>query len=203
MLRLGLTGGIACGKSTVGEMFARRGAHYLQADALAHQLYAPGTATYHDVVRSFGREILNPDGFINRSRLANVAFPDRIDELNAIVHPGVIQAQKDWMARATRDDPGGIAVVEAALILEAGAEVDFDKIVVVTCNFEQRVERYAGRTGISLEAARAEVLRRSAAQLPEEEKARRADYLIDNSGPVEATERQVEKLWRHLLTGLR
>ena len=98
MLRVGLTGGVACGKSTVGKMLAEHGAHYLQADTLAHQLYAPGEPTYLAVVERFGREILNCNGTIDRARLANAAFPDRIAELNAIVHPAVIAAQNRWMA---------------------------------------------------------------------------------------------------------
>jgi dephospho-CoA kinase len=97
-----------------------------------------------------------------------------------------------------RADPDGIAVVEAALLLEAGARKDFDKIVVVTCGYEQRVQRYALRLGISPDAARAEVARRAAAQMSDEEKARRADYVIDNSGSVEELERQVEKVWGEL-----
>lgn len=198
MLRVGLTGGIACGKSTVGEMLARRGAHLLQADVLAHQLYAPGAAVYDEVMRSFGREILNEDGTINRAKLAEIAFPGRIGELNAIVHPAVIKAQNEWMAEVAREDPHGTAVVEAALILEAGAAKDFDKIVVVTCDFEHRVERYAQRTGIPLASALSEVQRRSAAQLPDEEKVRHADYVIENSGAVEETERQVEEVWNKL-----
>ena len=198
MLRVGLTGGIACGKSTVGEMLARRGAHLLQADVLAHQLYAPGAAVYDEVMRSFGREILNEDGTINRAKLAEIAFPGRIGELNAIVHPAVIKAQNEWMAEVARVDPHGTAVVEAALILEAGAAKDFDKIVVVTCDFEHRVERYAQRTGIPLASALSEVQRRSAAQLPDEEKVRHADYVIENSGAVEETERQVEEVWNKL-----
>jgi dephospho-CoA kinase len=200
VLRIGLTGGIACGKSTVGEMLARRGAHLLQADQLAHQLYAPGAPVYDEVVRNFGREILNEDGTINRAKLAAVAFPARIGELNAIVHPAVIKAQNEWMAEVGRENPHGTAVVEAALILEAGAAKDFDKIVVVTCDFEHRVERYAQRTGIPLATALSEVQRRSAAQLPDEEKVRRADYVIENSGAVEETERQVEKVWNKLQT---
>jgi dephospho-CoA kinase len=198
VLRVGLTGGIACGKSTVGEMLARRGAHLLQADVLAHQLYAPGAAVYDEVMRSFGREILNEDGTINRAKLAEIAFPGRIGELNAIVHPAVIKAQNEWMAEVAREDPHGTAVVEAALILEAGAAKDFDKIVVVTCDFEHRVERYAQRTGIPLASALSEVQRRSAAQLPDEEKVRHADYVIENSGAVEETERQVEEVWNKL-----
>ncbi|MGA2687341.1 MAG: dephospho-CoA kinase [Candidatus Korobacteraceae bacterium] len=200
MLRVGLTGGIACGKSTVGEMLARRGAHLLQADVLAHQLYAPGAAVYGEVVHHFGREILNEDGTINRATLARVAFPNRIGELNAIVHPAVIKAQNEWMAEVARENPHGIAVVEAALIIEAGVARDFDKIIVVTCDFERRVERYAERASISLAAALSEVDRRGAAQLPDEEKVRHADYVIENSGAVEDTERQVEQIWNKLQT---
>jgi len=200
VLRVGLTGGIACGKSTVGEMLARRGAHLLQADVLAHQLYAPGAAVYGEVVHHFGREILNEDGTINRASLARVAFPNRIGELNAIVHPAVIKAQNEWMAEVARENPHGIAVVEAALIIEAGVARDFDKIIVVTCDFERRVERYAERASISLAAALSEVDRRGAAQLPDEEKVRHADYVIENSGAVEDTERQVEQIWNKLQT---
>jgi dephospho-CoA kinase len=200
MLRIGLTGGVACGKSTVGAMLAARGAHYLQADTLAHQLYAPGQATYDAVVAHFGREILNPDGTINRGRLANAAFPARIAELNAIVHPAVVAAQNRWMGDIQETDPDGIAVVEAALIIEAGAARDFDRLIVVTCNLDQKVERYSQRANISLEEARKEVQRRSAAQLSDEEKASRADYVIDNSGTIADTARQVEAVWQKLRT---
>lgn len=198
MLRVGLTGGVACGKSTVGAMLAERGARFLQADTLAHQLYAPGEPPYDAVVNHFGRQILNPDATINRTRLANVVFPGRIAELNAIVHPAVIAAQNRWMADVERTDPDGVAVVEAALLVEAGASRDFDKLIVVTCDFEHKVEHYAHRAGVSPEAARAEVLRRSAAQLSDEEKARHADYVIDNSGPIDYTARQVEAVWTKL-----
>ncbi len=198
MLRVGLTGGVACGKSTVGAMFAERGAHFLQADTLAHQLYAPGEPTHAAVVKHFGIDILNPDGSINRTRLANAAFSGRIGELNAIVHPAVIAAQNRWMAEVERKDSHGIAVVEAALIVEAGAARDFDKLIVVTCDFEQKVKRYAQRAGVSDEVARAEVLRRSAAQLSDDEKASRANYVIDNSGSIEDTTRQVEAVWAEL-----
>src|SRR5215472_8253223 len=124
VLRVGLTGGVACGKSTIGRMLAERGAHFLQADTLAHQLYAPGQPTYRAIVDHFGREILNDDRTINRHRLANLAFPDRIKELNAIVHPAVVEAQTNWMNGIERSDPDGIAIVEAALIIEAGAAGD-------------------------------------------------------------------------------
>ncbi|HUI82827.1 MAG TPA: dephospho-CoA kinase [Candidatus Binatia bacterium] len=199
MLRVALTGGVASGKTTVAGMLARQGAHCLHADALAHRLYAPGAPAYDEVVRHFGREILDEDGTVNRARLANVVFPDRIHELNAIVHPAVIEAQRAWMAEVGRKDPGGVAVVEAALVIEAGAEKDFDCVVVVTCGAEQKVEHYMERTGVSRQTARAEVERRSRAQLGDEEKARHADYVIDNSGSLAHTEQQVEKIWSRLL----
>jgi dephospho-CoA kinase len=135
------------------------------------------------------------DGLINRAALANKAFPDRIGELNAIVHPAVIEAQNRWMAERELEDPHGIAVLEAALLIEAGAAKDFDKVIVVTCSFEQKVEHYARRAGLSLDAARREVERRSAAQFSDEQKAAHADYVIDNSGTLEETERQVERVW--------
>lgn len=198
MLRVGLTGGIACGKSTVAEMLVKRGARLLQADTLAHQVYSPGTAVYDQIVRHFGREIVGADGTINRVALANIVFPNRISELNMIVHPAVVRAQKQWMDEVQDADPQAIAVVEAALIIEAGATNDFDMIIVVTCDFERKVERYAGRAGVSLEIARAEVERRSAAQLSDDEKAKHADYIVENSGSLDETEQRVEKIWKEL-----
>jgi len=198
MLRVGLTGGVACGKSTVGAMLAARGAHFLQADTLAHQLYLPGTPVYEALVRAFGEDIVRSDGFIDRAALANKAFPDRVGELNAIVHPAVIAAQNAWLAEEEKADPHGIAVVEAALLIEAGANKDFDKVIVVTCPLERKVENYAHRAGISLDAARVEVGRRGAAQFSDEEKARHVDYVIDNSGSLEETEQQVERVWGEL-----
>ena len=198
MLRVGLTGGVACGKSTVAAMMVKRGAHYLQADGLAHQLYAPGAVIYDDVVRRFGREILNQDGTINRTKLANVVFPDRIDELNAVVHPEVVRRQNSWMSEVERQDPHGIAVVEAALLIEAGAHKDFDKVILVTCDVPRKVEHFARRANVSIDVARFEVERRSAAQFTDEEKASYADYVIDNSGSIEETERQVDEIWQEL-----
>ncbi len=198
MLRVGLTGGIACGKSTIAAMLVKRGAHLLQADGLAHQLYAPGSNTYDAVVRAFGSDILNDDGSINRTRLANAVFPDRIGELNAVVHPAVIEAQSRWMREIEQKDPHGIAVVEAALLIEAGAAADFDKVIVVTCDLEHKIDHYAKRMGITPEAARAEVERRSAAQFTDQQKAEHADYIIDNSGSMADAERQVERIWEEL-----
>ena len=208
MLKIGLTGGIASGKSAVGEMFVKLGAHLIQADAVAHRLMEPGRPVYEEVVRRFGREILNPDGSINRPRLAEAAFgtssgtsggaPQRVKELNEIVHPAVIDQENEWMEEIGRRDPNAIAIVEAALILEAGATDRFDRLIVVTCQPEQRILRFARRLGISEDAARAEVTRRMAAQIPDEEKIKAADFGIDNSGSLDATEQQVRRVFAGL-----
>ena len=200
MLKLGLTGGIASGKSVVGEMFLKLGAHLLQADAVAHWLMQPGRAVYEEVVRRFGREILNADRSINRPRLAEAAFgtPPRVKELNEIVHPAVVAHQNEWMEEIGQRDPKAIAIVEAALILEAGAAARFDRLILVTCHPEQRILRYARRLGISEDAARAEVTRRMAAQIPDEEKIKAADFVIDNSGSLATTEQQVQRVFAEL-----
>lgn len=198
MLKVGLTGGIASGKSVVGEMFAALGAHVVQADHISHQLMQPGEAVYSEVVRRFGNGILNPDGTVNRARLAELAFgpvnenaPPRVEELNRIVHPAVVERQEQWMEEVGRRDPKAIAMVEAALIVEAGATKQFHRLVVVTCRPEQRIQRWAQRLKIDEAAARREVTRRMAAQLPDEEKIKLADHVIDNSGSLDQTENQV------------
>lgn len=205
LLKVGLTGGIASGKSAVGEMFVKLGAHVILADEIAHWLMQPGHAVYDEVVRRFGPEILHPNGTINRPKLAQLAFstpdsgvPPRVGELNAIVHPAVVAHENEWMEDIGRRDPHAIAIVEAALILEAGVADRFDRLIVVTCAAEQRVQRFARRMGISEDAARAEVTRRMAAQLPDEEKIKAADFVIDNSGSLDATEVQVQKVFGQL-----
>jgi dephospho-CoA kinase len=204
VLRVGLTGGVACGKSVVGEMFAKRGMKVIQADLVAHQLMQPGEPVYREVVEHFGRAILNSDGTINRPRLAEAAFgrgegATRVQELNRIVHPAVLARQDAWMDEVGRENHHAVAMVEAALILEAGAKARFDKIVVVTCTPEQRVERLARRMKIDLGSARREVDRRMAAQLPDEEKIKAADFVIDNSGALDETEKQVSAVAAELL----
>ena len=201
MLKVGLTGGIASGKSVVGEMFAALGAQVIQADEISHQLMQPGEEVYQEVVRHFGREILNSDGSVNRSRLAELAFgnkPSRVQELNQIVHPAVIRRQQEWMEQVRQRDPHAVAMVEAALILEASMAESLDRLVVVTCRPEQRIERWARRLKVDQETARREVARRMAAQLPDEEKIKAADYVIDNSGSLDETRRQVEEVYGEL-----
>ncbi len=201
MLRVGLTGGIASGKSSVGAMFVALGAHLIQADAVAHALMMPGRRVYDEVVRRFGCEILNGDGSIDRPKLAEAAFgkrggaSPRVQELNEIVHPAVIAEENAWMEEIGRREPDAIAIVEAALILESGATERFDWLIVVTCRPEQRVERFATRLGISEEAARGEVKRRMAAQIPDDEKIKAADFVIDNSGSLDATAERVKEIF--------
>ena len=205
MLKVGLTGGIASGKSVVGEMFASLGAHLIEADRIAHELMQPGEPVYQEVVRRFGSGILNPDGTVNRPKLAEAAFgnpsqsmPSRVKELNQIVHPAVIMKQDHWMEEIGRADPHAIAMVEAALIIEAGAASHFDRMVVVTCRPGQRVDRWAKSRGTDVERAKKEVARRMAAQLTDEEKVKVADFVIDNSGSLDATRLQVKEIYGRL-----
>lgn len=210
MLKVGLTGGIASGKSVVGEMLVNLGARLVQADRIAHELMLPGQPVYNEVVRHFGGGILNPDLSLNRARLAEAAFgtatsatPSRIEELNRIVHPAVLRSQEEWMDEMGRQDPRAIAIVEAALILEAGAAKRFHRMIVVTCSEEQRIARFAARQKLDLDAARKEVARRMAAQLPEAEKIKAADFVIDNSGPLHQTREQVRQVWAQLCSDAR
>jgi dephospho-CoA kinase len=207
LLKVGLTGGIASGKSAVGDMLVALGAHLVQADRIAHELMLPGQPVYNEVVRHFGGGILNPDLSVNRAKLAEAAFgsassqtPSRVQELNRIVHPAVLRSQEEWMEEMGQQNPHAVAIVEAALIIEAGAAKRFDRLIVVTCSDEQRIARFAARQKLTLDAARKEVERRMAAQLPEAEKVKAADYVIDNSGPLDHTREQVREVWQRLCT---
>ena len=199
MVRVGLTGGIACGKSTVAKMFAEQGSHIVDADLIAHELYRPGQQVYYELINRFGQEILKSDGEIDRARLAAAAFDGgRVEELNKIVHPAVIRRQEQWTRDIAAKDPYAVIMVEAALIFEAGVRDRFDKVIVVTCKPAQKIERLARRTGMSQAEACAEVERRSKAQMSDDEKMRRADFVIDNSGPVDVTRHQVERMYAEL-----
>jgi dephospho-CoA kinase len=191
MLRVGLTGGIASGKSTVDRMLRDREYMVFDADAIAHELLEPGQPTYDAVVREFGAGILGAGGAVDRGKLGEIVFADPAKRaaLNAILHPCIRDISEDWFKRL--DGPGGpsIAFEDAALILEAGLRKYFDRVVVCWCRPEQQVERLKER-GLSLDQA----ARRIAAQMPIDEKRRLADDVIDCSGSLEETERQVEAL---------
>ena len=203
MLKIGLTGGIATGKSLVGSMFAELGAHTIDADQIGHDLMRPGETVYDEVVRRFGPEILNPDNTVNRPRLAELAFDQRrprIYELNSIVHPGVIQTYERWMDEIGAREPNAIAILEAALLLEAGLRKRFDRVIVVSCKPQQRIDRWEQRLKIDADSARREITRRMMAQAPDEAKIQAADYVIDNSGTIEETRKQVKRVYESLVS---
>ncbi|HEY1203305.1 MAG: dephospho-CoA kinase [Bryobacteraceae bacterium] len=195
MLRVGLTGGLASGKSFVGRALADLGCHLIEADQLGHEVLMPGAEAYDAVVREFGPGVLAPDGAIDRSRLAAEVFdrPDRLAKLNSLVHPPVIRREEEILQEIAARDPGGIAVMEAAILIETGSYKRFDKIVLAVATPEQQIERAIGR-GLSREKALARIER----QMPLEEKRKYADYVIDTSGQKEDTLRQVREVYRAL-----
>ena len=161
---MGLTGGLACGKSFVGETLGQLGCHVLQADRLGHEVLLPGGEAYAQVVHEFGPGVLGEAGTIDRRALAAQVFgkPERLALLNSFVHPPVLRREEEWLARVAAEDPRGIAVVEAAILIETGSYRRFDKLIVVTCDVEQQVQRSMKRDG----TAREEVLARLSRQMP-------------------------------------
>ena len=196
MLRVGLTGGLATGKSFVGRALAELGCYWIQADELGHQVLRPGGEAYQAVIREFGRGILTEDGIIDRQRLAEEVFgkPERLAKLNSIVHPLVIALEERLMAEFATREPSGIAVIEAAILVETGGHQRFDRLIVTYCDEEQQIERAMRRPG----ARRDVVLARIRRQLPIEEKMRLADYLVNTSGTKEDTLKQVRKIYESL-----
>jgi dephospho-CoA kinase len=191
MLKLGLTGGIASGKSAVAAMLREMGFAVLDADSLAHKLIEPGQPAYDEVLQEFGQSVLAPDGRVDRAKLSAIVFNDRakLDRLNAIVHPRVAEVIfsqfEVWRRAGVRD----AVFVEAALLIESGIHKNLDGLVVAWCDPDQQLERLVAR-GLS----QAEARRRTAAQLSVEEKVRLASEKIDCSGSLEETRRQVEAL---------
>lgn len=196
MLRVGLTGGLASGKSFVGEALASLGCHLLKADELGHRLLLPGTEVYRRVVEEFGPSILDEEGRIQRRALAQLVFadPEKLARLNAIVHPAVIEEEERWLAGVEAADPHGIGVVEAAILIETGSYRRFDRIVLAVCSREQQIERAMKRDGLSRE----EALQRLERQMPLEEKRKFADFIIDTSGEKQQTLAQVRRLFEEL-----
>lgn len=195
-LRVGLTGGLACGKSFVGSVLAGLGAHLIQADDLGHQTLAPDGEAYEPVIREFGREILDSEGRIDRRRLGTLVFghPERLEKLNAIVHPAVHRLQLALEQEILDADPQAVIVVEAAILIETGGYKNYDRIILVTCDEQQQIERAASRDGSTPEDVQARLSR----QLPLEEKRKFADYIIDTSGTKEDTIRQTQAVYLSL-----
>jgi dephospho-CoA kinase len=228
MLRVGLTGGLGSGKSTVAAILRSLGAEVIEADELGRTLMEPGKLIYAEIVQVFGRKVVGPDGRLNRACLADLAFKGgRLQELNAIVHPAVIAAQQRWMEQVFRRNSSAVAVVESALIFEverdarargesetvlAGVPGDrssslglladwrrrLDRIIVVTAPDELKIARYIARANPTEEGRAAGARQRLQHQIPDAEKAARADYVIDNSGDQAALRAQVEALWPRL-----
>jgi len=217
MLRVGLTGGLGSGKSTVAGFLRSLGADVVEADTLGRQMMEPGQPVFDQIVREFGNEVLSPDGRLNRAQLAHLAFQDgRIHQLNAIIHPAVIEAQRQWMEEVFARNPSAVAVVESALIFEvvrdaqargeqAGVLADwrrrFDRVILVTATDKIKIARYVARLappGPNRAAAEADARRRLAHQIPDAEKVTNSDYVLDNNGDKEALRDQVARLWPRL-----
>lgn len=192
----GLTGGIASGKSTVAGMFRELGAQIIDADRIGHDLLLPSSPAYDELVATFGIEILGPEGEIDRRRLGPLVFADpaRLEQLNRITHRRIIDRIEQLALECNARDPQAVVIADAALIYETGIGGRFAKMIVAWCQPGQQIERLMAKTGISREEAE----RRIASQMPAEEKRRRADFVIDCSGSLEETRRQVELLFPQL-----
>ena len=211
MLKVGLTGGLACGKSTVAALLQEKGCGLVDADRLGHEAIAPDGPAYSAVVAEFGRDTLDSEGRVDRARLAACVFRDRqegvrqggdrqredppqVRRLNELVHPHILRRIEEEARKFADHHPEGILVLEAALLLEAFAESQVDKVVVVDCAEEQQIQRFQAKGGTGEEARR-----RMAAQMTRTERLRGADFVVDTSGTLAQTRRQVNVLYQHLV----
>jgi dephospho-CoA kinase len=196
MLRVGLTGGLASGKSFVAEQLAQLGCFVIHADKLGHDVLLPGGEAYAPAVAEFGLEILDAKGLIDRRRLAAIVFndPERLAHLNSIVHPLVRDRIHALIDDFARREPNGIAVVEAAILIETGAYKDYDRLIVAVCTEQEQLERAMRRDGLTRE----EALARLGRQLALSEKIKYADYVIDTSGTKQRTIEQTRAVYESL-----
>ena len=196
MLRVGLTGSIAVGKSFVASVFIELGCHVLDADHTAREVVLPGSAGLEAIVNAFGDEILNQDGTLNRQQLGAAVFgdEDKRQLLNHILHPFIIARQDEILRAWEKEDPSGIGIVDAALMIESGGYQRFDKLIVVHCRPEVQLERLMLRNGLS----RDEAQRRIDSQMPQEEKQKFADYLIDTSDGFEPARQRTAEVYNEL-----
>ncbi len=209
MLRLGLTGGLGSGKSTVASLLATHGAHLLSSDAIGRELMRPGQAVFDNIVAHFGPSVLLPSGQLDRAALARLAFQgNRLEELNSLVHPAVIAREAELSAILARQHPAGIIVVESALLLETphagplGWRSRFDRIVLVTAPEAVQIARFVDRTlgpgpqtPELLAATTADARQRLARQLPESAKRLQADFVVENAGTLNDLQQAVDRLW--------
>lgn len=217
MLRVGLTGGLGSGKSTVARYLRELGAEVLESDELGRALMEPGQPVYAEILRVFGPEVAGPDGRLNRAGLAELAFEGgRLQTLNSIVHPAVIEAQQRWMENVFARDRTAVAVVVSALIFEVERDAlasgvkdsvmadwrrRIDRVVVVTAPDDTKIARYVARLspgGVGSEAIEADARSRLAHQIPDASKAARADYVIENTGDLSSLRGKVQDIWARL-----
>ena len=207
MLRVGLTGGLGSGKTTVAAMFAEFGAHVLSSDDIARDLMQPGQPVFDAIVRKFGPSVMRADGKLDRVELARIAFEEkRAEDLNAIVHPATIARQEDLVEEIVARDPNAVIIVESALIFETkhsrGWRSRFDRMILVRASEERKVARFISRTlahgtGDPVELA-AQARLRLAKMIPDDRKAAQCDFVIMNDGTLERLRQQVEKIWPRL-----
>lgn len=201
MLRVGLTGSIGVGKTFVTGLLAELGCHTLDADELAREVVAPGSVALEKVVSAFSRNVLRDDGTLDRSKLGNIVFADSAKRqlLNSILHPYIIAEQDRRLREWEAEDPNGIGVVDAALMIESGGYRRFDKLIVVHCRPEVQLERLMQRNALTRQQAE----QRVSAQMGQDEKMKFADYLIDTSDGFESTRRQTEAVYEKLRSDVR
>jgi dephospho-CoA kinase len=219
MLRVGLTGGLGSGKSTIGRIFTELGAAVIDADEVGRNLMQPGQPVYDRIVEHFGKQVVRSDGSLDRRALADLAFSGgRIGELNRIVHPPVIAAQEEWMRGVFAADPNAIAIVESALVFEASGELlpkaasatlgrpasvpgwkdRFDRIILVTAPDELKIQRYIDRSAGEAASLAQDARKRLAAQIPDAEKVPLCDWVIDSSVDIESTRAEVANIHAEL-----
>ncbi|HEY4049493.1 MAG TPA: dephospho-CoA kinase [Acidobacteriaceae bacterium] len=213
MLRVGLTGGLGSGKSTVGRFFSELGAFVVSADEIARKLMQPGEPVYIAIVREFGQDVLRADGTLDRKALAELAFEhNQADALNRLVHPATVAAEKEWMRGISQQHPSGVAIVESALIFEVekwgtapGWMECFDKLILVTVPDEVKIARFVARAMAASggDASRREILERDARarlalQIPDAEKAPKCDYVIANTASLKETRSAVNQIYAEL-----
>jgi dephospho-CoA kinase len=196
MLRIGLTGSIAVGRSFVCECFRELGCHVLDADKTSREVVAKGTDALEEIVKHFGGEVLLENGELDRKKMGSIVFADaeKRELLNSIIHPRVIESQNLWIEKQEADDPDGIAIIDAALMIESGGYQRFDKLIVVWCGPDIQLKRLMLRDSLSESDARARI----AAQMSQDEKKKFADHLIDTSAGFDTTRRSVEELYKML-----
>ena len=196
MILVGLTGGIATGKSTVAGMFKRCGAVVIDADVLAREVVQPGKPAWREIVSTFGKTVLNPDHTLNRQALGTMVFghPAKLRRLERIIHPRVAREQIRLTKQAARNDPKAVAIYDVPLLFEAGIDTRVDTTIVVTADRETQIARLKKRNGLS----RAEALRRIKSQMPLADKRRRADYTLDGTLPLPQLKKQVRSLYQSL-----